>query len=217
MTKVKICCIADEDEALKAIAHGADALGLVSSMPSGPGQISDELIAQIVRIIPSGVASFLLTCQQHAETVISQQRMSGVDTLQIVDRFPVAGYAILRSQLPGISIVQVIHVAGEISVDDARIIAPYVDALLLDSGNPSLATKQLGGTGRTHDWEISRRICESVATPVYLAGGLNPDNVTEAIRQVRPHGIDVCSGVRTNGQLDPLKLERFMRAVRQLP
>jgi phosphoribosylanthranilate isomerase len=88
-----------------------------------------------------------------------------------------------------------------------------VDALLLDSGNPSLATKELGGTGRAHDWAVSRRIRDAVGVPVYLAGGLNPQNVRKAIAQVQPFGVDVCSGLRTDGRLDAVKLEEFMRAV----
>jgi phosphoribosylanthranilate isomerase len=214
VTRIKICCIANVEEAHMAIAYGADALGLVSAMPSGPGPIPDERIAEIARVVPPPIATFLLTCSQDADAVIAQQRATGVNTLQLVDRFPLEGYARLRSALPGIAIVQVIHVSGPESVDEAVEVAPHVNALLLDSGNLSLAIKELGGTGRTHDWAISRMICESVTTPVFLAGGLNAGNVAEAIRQVRPFGVDLCSGVRTNGRLDPVKLDLFLRAVR---
>ena len=100
------------------------------------------------------------------------------------------------------------------SVDEAIAVAPHVDAILLDSGNQSLAIKELGGTGRTHDWSLSRRIREAIDVPIFLAGGLNPTNVAAAIREVQPFGIDVCSGLRTEGDLDPQKLSEFIRAIR---
>ena len=118
----------------------------------------------------------------------------------------------LREALPGIAIVQVIHVRGAESVDEARRVAPYVHAILLDSGNPAAAVKELGGTGRVHDWGVSAAIRQAVDVPVWLAGGLRTDNVAEAVRRVGPFGLDVCSGVRTHGVLDQDKLEAFIRA-----
>jgi phosphoribosylanthranilate isomerase len=111
--------------------------------------------------------------------------------------------------------MQVIHVTGPEVLAGATAVAPLVDAILLDTGSPSAAVKELGGTGRTHDWAVSRQIREAVDVPVFLAGGLRADNVAAAIRQVRPGGIDVCTGVRTEGRLDPDKLARFVEAVRQ--
>ncbi len=90
---------------------------------------------------------------------------------------------------------------------------PGVDAILLDSGNQKLAVKELGGTGRTHDWRISRQIVESVHVPVFLAGGLTPENVLVAIRKVRPFGLDICSGLRTNGHLDEEKVQQFFASI----
>ncbi len=182
-------------------------------MPSGPGVISESLITEIAKTIPPGVASFLLTSLQDAGDIIDQHRRCGVNTIQICDRLTKGTYDDLRSALPGIGIVQVIHVLGDESIDEARDTAPHVNAILLDSGNPKLATKELGGTGRKHNWEISRRICESVSVPVYLAGGLNAQNVTGAIEQVRPFGVDICSGVRTDGRLDETKLSAFCRNI----
>ena len=109
--------------------------------------------------------------------------------------------------------MQVVHVSGEASVAEALAVCPHVDALLLDSGNPSLAVKELGGTGRVHDWSLGARIVRSVPRPVYLAGGLKPDNVARAIEQVRPFGVDVCSGLRTDGKLDEEKLAAFTGAI----
>ncbi len=210
--RVKICCIASIAEAWLAIEHGASALGLVSAMPSGPGPIPDDLIAEIAARIPPGVSSFLLTCQQDAEAIIDQQRRLGVNTIQICDRLPAGSYRRLREALPGVSLVQVVHVTGPEAVAEAIAIAPEVDAILLDSGNQSLPVKELGGTGRTHDWRLSRAIREAIEVPLFLAGGLKPENVAEAIRAVRPFGVDVCSGLRIEGRLDPQKLAAFFRA-----
>jgi phosphoribosylanthranilate isomerase len=208
-TRVKICCINSIEEAQMAIRFGASAIGLVSEMPSGPGVISEERIRDIVQHVPSDIDSFLLTSKQNPETVVAQQKKTCVQTIQLVDAFPISGYATLRDALPGIRLVQVIHVVGERSLEEATAIAPFVDAILLDSGNPSLAVKELGGTGRTHNWSVSRRIRDAVPIPIYLAGGLKPENVCEAIEHVHPYAVDVCSGVRTNGCLDEQKLAAF--------
>jgi phosphoribosylanthranilate isomerase len=212
--RVKICCIASIDEAWLAIDHGASALGFVSRMPSGPGPIEEELIAEIVPRIPAGISTFLLTSETEAEPIIAQQRRTRVNTIQLVDTVAPGTHEKLRENLPGVALVQVIHVIGRDSVDEAMAIAPLVDALLLDSGNPSLAVKELGGTGRVHDWRLSREISERSPVAVYLAGGLNPSNAREAIEQVKPFALDVCSGLRTDGALDPQKVDAFMRAVR---
>lgn len=211
--RVKVCCIASVEEARLAIRCGASALGLVSAMPSGPGIIDEETIAEIVRQVPPGVATFLLTCARDSATLISQQRRTGANTLQLCDSVPATCYSELRSALTGIKIVQVIHVRGVESIADAVDAAPHVDALLLDSGNPVLPVKELGGTGRVHDWSLSRRIRVAVNIPVYLAGGLNADNAAEAIRAVAPFALDVCSGIRTDGHLDKSKLTAFMDSV----
>ena len=211
--RIKICCIASIEEAQLAIRYGAPAIGLVSAMPSGPGPIPEGLIAEIARTIPPGVSSFLLTSKQDAESIIDQQRSTGVNTFQLVDAVPIDVYKYLREKLPGISIVQVIHVLGEESIDEALSVEQHVDAILLDSGNPRLAVKQLGGTGRTHDWTISRKIREELNIPVFLAGGLNAENIAGAVRQVGSYGLDVCSGVRTNGKLDKRKLAELFGQV----
>jgi len=201
--------MASLDEARLAIKCGASAIGLVSSMPSGPGVISEELIREIATHTPPPIATFLLTCLQDADQIIAQQRRCRTNTIQLCDSLESGAYAKLRDGLPGISIVQVIHVLGETSIREAVDVAPHVDAILLDSGNPTLQIKELGGTGRRHDWNISKRIREAVSVPLFLAGGLRPDNVAEAVAQVGPFGVDVCSGVRTNGKLDEQKLRSF--------
>lgn len=211
--RVKICCIASLAEAWQALECGAAALGLVGAMPSGPGVISDEAIREIARRVPPPAATFLLTSRTDAAEIVEHQRAVGTSTIQIVDALKTGSYADIRAALPGIRIVQVIHVSGPESLEEAREAAAQVDALLLDSGNPRAAVKILGGTGKTHNWGISRAIRESVEIPVFLAGGLNPANVREAIETVQPFGLDVCSGVRTGGKLDRNKLEQFFEAV----
>ena len=213
-TRFKICCMASVEEMRLAVRCGASAVGLVSAMPSGPGPIDEALIAEIAAKTPPGVASFLLTCLADADAIIAQQRRCRANTIQLCDRIAgIAEYGKLRAALPGIGLVQVIHVSGEESVSEAMEISPHVDAILLDSGNQSLAVKELGGTGRVHDWTLSARIVSGVGCPVYLAGGLNPSNVAAAIAQVRPFGVDVCSGLRTNGKLDEEKLSAFARVI----
>ncbi len=213
LPKVKICCISSLEEAQTAIRAGASALGLVAEMPSGPGVISDTLIREIARSVPPPIATFLLTSRTDASQIIAHQQATGANTVQIVDALSAGSYADLRAALPGIALVQVIHVTGDGSLDEALAIAPQVDALLLDSGNPNLAVKELGGTGRVHNWTISRRIVEQAGKPVFLAGGLRPDNVRAAVEAVQPWGLDLCSGVRTEGKLDERKLEAFFEAL----
>ncbi len=212
--RIKVCCIRDVAEAWTAIDHGASALGLVSAMPSGPGVIEDQAIAAVAKVVPPGVATFLLTSLQDSASIVAQHRRLRTTTLQIVDRLASGSYRDLREALPGIGLVQVIHVRGPESVDEAVTVAPQVDAILLDSGNPALAVKELGGTGRRHDWAISRQIREAVSVPIYLAGGLRAENVAEAIEAVGPFGLDLCTGVRTGGRLDAAKLARFVDAAR---
>ncbi len=212
-TRVKICCIKSVEEAELALQYGVSALGFVSAMPSGPGPISEDQITHIIPHVPPGVSSFLLTSRQDAPSIIKQQHRTRANTLQLVDAISVETLQALRDALPGIALVQVIHVTGTEALEEAQSVAPYVNAILLDSGNPNLPVKELGGTGRIHDWSISRMIREQVGVPVFLAGGLRPENVADAIRSVNPFAVDVCSGVRTNGLLDEEKLSRFFTAI----
>ena len=215
MIRIKICCINSIEEAKIAVNFGASAIGLVAKMPSGPGPISDDLIRKIAATVPPPVATFLLTSETSADEIIKHHKRTNTNTIQIVDSLSEGTYDQLRSSLPSVKIVQVIHVVDEHSVDEAIRIAESVDAILLDSGNPSLKIKELGGTGRVHNWELSRRIRINAKCPVFLAGGLNPENVRHAIETVRPFGVDVCSGVRTDGNLDIQKLELFCQEVFQ--
>ena len=203
-------------EAKVAIHHGADALGLVGKMPSGPGPIPDWLSSEIIKTIPPPIASFLLTSEQASEEIIYHVKRVGTNTVQIVDELTTGTYDDIRTALPHLKIVQVIHVSDGQSIEEAVRLAPSVDALLLDSGNPKASLKTLGGTGNVHNWEISREIVKAVDIPVFLAGGLHSNNVRQAIAMVKPFGVDICSGVRTEGRLDPDKLGAFIKAVHSL-
>lgn len=210
---VKICCIKTIAEAKLAIDAGASALGLVSKMPSGPGVISDEAIAEITASVPRHVETFLLTKRCDAESIIAQHRQCKTSALQLVDTVSPLVLQALRRAIPHVKLVQVIRVAGVESITNAVATAADVDAILLDSGNTSLTTKELGGTGRTHDWRVSDAIRRSVSVPIFLAGGLSSQNVRAAIRAVQPYGVDLCSGVRTDDKLDAMKLEAFFRSL----
>lgn len=212
MARIKICCIASEAEAELAILMGAEAIGLVGKMPSGPGPIPDEDIFRIARSVPPPIATFLLTSDQTAAGIVDHHRRTRTNTIQIVDGLLEPEYDVIRQALPEVKLVQAIHVTGEESVYEACGLAEHVDAILLDSGNPGLTVKELGGTGRRHDWGLSRRIVETCGKPVFLAGGLNAENLQEAVEVVRPFGLDVCSGVRTDGRLDRKKLTAFFEA-----
>jgi phosphoribosylanthranilate isomerase len=210
---LKVCCIASLEEAQMAVDHGAWAIGLVSEMPSGPGTIPDNLIAEIARAAPPNLATFLLTCRTEADDIIDHLNYCKTNTVQLVDAVDPPVYKRIRQALPHIRIVQVIHVVDEDSIKEATAASQYVDALLLDSGNPALAVKELGGTGRVHNWDISRSIVQKVHKPILLAGGMKPENVSAAIARVQPFAIDICTGIRTNGCLDRDKLKALTEAM----
>ncbi|MAP96318.1 MAG: N-(5'-phosphoribosyl)anthranilate isomerase [Ponticaulis sp.] len=206
--------MASVDEAQLAVKHGADAVGLVGAMPSGPGPIPDRKIADIAKQVPPGVSTFLLTSETTATAIAEHLLRTGVSTVQLVQHLSLAETLSLDRVLLSTRRVQVIHMEGPESLDLIDKYEPYVHAFLLDSGRPSAETPELGGTGRTHDWELSRAFVQKSNKPVFLAGGLTPENVGDAIARVKPYGVDVCSGLRTNGHLDAKKVEAFMAAVR---
>ena len=213
MLPVKVCCIQSIEEAALAVTAGARALGLVSEMPSGWGPIPEERIARIAATIPPMVSSVLLTSKTTAAEVIDQIQRCHPNGVQIVDAFPIEGYGEIKEQCPGVEIYQAVHVIDESAIDQAIRIAPHVHGLILDTGSPHGDVKVLGGTGQTHDWSISRKIVDAVDTPVLLAGGLKPENVAQAIEEVRPYGLDLCTSVRRDVALHPALLAQFMRAV----
>lgn len=198
-----------------AIKAGADALGLVARMPSGPGPIPDAAIAEVTAFAPPPVATFLLTSETTAEAISAHVRATNPSTVQVVSHIDPAESEKLAVLEPHVRRVQVIHVEGPEALDLIPAYAPHVHAFLLDSGRPNAVIAELGGTGRAHDWTVSAAFVQATERPVFLAGGLSAANVADAIKQVRPYGLDLCSGVRTDGQLDPVKLAAFVLAVEQ--
>ena len=213
MTHVKICCIANVQEAKLALDYGAHALGLVGPMPSGPGPISPIEAGNIVSQLPSNVNTFYLTSKVSIEEILIEYQVVKSSHIQLTDSTTTTVRKEIKAAYPKLQIVQVIHVVDETSIDEAIEAVAYSDALLLDSGAPDKAIKELGGTGRTHNWEISQQIVNAVNIPVYLAGGLKSNNVAIAVEHVNPFGVDLCSGVRTKGSLDKLKLASFFEAL----
>lgn len=193
-----------------AAAAGADLLGLVGPMPSGPGVLSLKGARSLARTDCPGATPILLTSAETAEDIGADAEYVGVGAVQVVRHIAACEAAKLCAS--PVEYIQVIHVEGPEALELIETYAPHCDAFLLDSGKPSLAT--LGGTGDTHDWRISAKFVRHAPKPVYLAGGLNPDNVGAAIRQVQPSGLDICSGLRPEGRLDPARLSAFMDAVR---
>lgn len=214
--RVKICCITSIEEAKIATAYGASALGLVGHMPSGPGIISDNKILQITKTVPPMVSTFLLTSETKVTAIIDHYKKVNTAVIQIVDELEKKDYQQIKNELPHVKIVQVVHVQDENTVSEAIDLSSSVDAILLDSGNPNLSIKELGGTGRTHNWDLSRKIRDQIDIPVFLAGGINSKNVKQAVAHVKPFGVDLCSGVRSNGKLDENKLSLFFQAIKSI-
>lgn len=214
MLQIKICCIGSIAEAECAIAYGANALGLVSAMPSGPGVIDARVIAEVAAWARGRARTFLLTARTDPHAIAEQVASLRPESVQLVDALPSGAHTLLRRLIPATRLVQVIHVRSESDVAEALALAPLVDEILLDSGNPAAAVRELGGTGRTHDWRLSRRIVEGAGKPVWLAGGLRAENAREAVAAVGPHGLDICSGVRWEGALDAMRLAAFISAAR---
>jgi phosphoribosylanthranilate isomerase len=213
-TRVKICCIATREEAAMAINAGADLVGLVGPMPSGPGPIDLATAASIARGLPPGVASVLLSSATELDRLVGELDLVRPAVLQLVDAVEPEVLEALQRQGAGTRLLQVLHVQDAAVVARARALSSLVDGFLLDSGRPEAAIKELGGTGRVHDWAVSRQVVDAVDRPVFLAGGLNPANIAQAIAEVRPFGVDLCSGIRPAGRLDPDLLLSFMRNVK---
>lgn len=214
-TRVKICCIASHEEAQLAVQAGADAVGFVAVKPSSPRSIENRTIAAIAAAIPPRIATCLSTSESTAAGVARHVATAGTSTVQIVSHLDVTESQQLPGLLPTTRRVQVVHVENESALDLIDRYAPHVHAFLLDSGRPNQPTPTYGGTGRTHDWSVSAKLVRRSPRPVFLAGGLSPANVGEAMKIVRPFGVDLCSGVRVGGRLDRDKLEAFMDAVRR--
>jgi phosphoribosylanthranilate isomerase len=212
---IKICCIRTVEEAQLAFAAGADAIGMVGARPPSPRTIPDAEIATIARALPAQVRTFVLSTASSAEEIAAQVARTHVNAVQVLDHITAAESERLAALIPDIWRVQVVHVEGTEALGLIPRYSPFVSAFLLDSGKPSAPAKEYGGTGRLHDWTISAEFVRRSPKPTFLAGGLTAANAVSAIKAVRPFGLDLCSGVRTDGRLDAAKLDRFIAAVRE--
>jgi phosphoribosylanthranilate isomerase len=213
-TQIKICCMSSIEDVHHAIKAGADAVGFVCAIPTSARTIDINIVESITSKVEPSKDTFLLTSEKTAEEIAEKALLAGVNTVQILSYLGPHEYERLQKLLPNIKFVQVVHIENESSLNSIEAYGRYVHAFLLDSGKPNSSIPEYGGTGRTHDWSISAKFVQRTTHPVFLAGGLTPDNVGEAIKAVRPYGVDLCSGVRTNNALDHYKLEKFIKAVR---
>ncbi len=205
-----------EDDVRLALDAGADAFGLVARMPSGPGPIPDPLIRDIAAAFPERL-SILLSSRTEPSAIRDHLARCGTRGLQLVDAVTAETRAAVKAGFPDLLLIQTVHVGGPAAACAARRAAEHADMLLLDSGAPEPAdgARELGGTGRTHDWQVSAEIVRESPVPVWLAGGLDAENVGRAIETVRPYGVDVCSRLRPASALDPALLQAFVSAARR--
>lgn len=217
--RVKICGITNLEDANFAVSFGADALGfIVGVRRKAEDAISPEEARRIILSLPPYISSVLVTDLMEAKRVIELCKEIGATTIQLQDEIPFDEIVLVRRGLPNIRLVKAVHVTGPQAVDKARGYEGRVDAILLDTLN--IKEDRIGGTGLTHDWRISRRIRERCSLPVILAGGLNPENIEEAIRIVHPYGVDVNSGVENpegglHGRKDPVCVKAFIEKAKK--
>ncbi len=211
--RVKICGTRNVEEARMIVASGADALGfLIGLVEPNPDQIAPEEAAEIIAQLPPSVSSVLVTQQTDPQVVADLCCCARASAVQLHGGFAPEQIPELRRQVPSVTMIQVVHVAGPDSKMAALHAANFADAILLDSPRHGGA----GGTGKTHDWNLSREIVRACSKPVILAGGLTPENVELAIRTVGPSAVDVHSGVEDGqGNKSKEKLVRFVTRARQ--
>jgi phosphoribosylanthranilate isomerase len=208
---VKICGIRRREDALIAAELGADAIGLlVGQRHNSPDFISATVARDIDRALPPSVEAVLVT---HVEDIDKLERLlqeSEIRTVQLHSEIAPSSVERLRGRLPHLKIFKSVSVISADSVAYPEAFAQLVDGFVLDSIN--LATDQVGGTGKTHDWSVSRQIVMRYPEiPSILAGGLNSENVRSAIEQVHPFGVDVNSGTKAPDEFkDPRKIEAFI-------
>lgn len=206
--RVKICGIQSQEDMSTALQAGADALGfLVGITHVAEDKIGLEEAKYLIEQLPPFVSSVAVTHLQQTDEIVDIVRTIRCTTVQVHNDVEVSVLQQIRAKLPHVKIIKAVHVTGQEALDYAREMASYVDALLLDSRT----SDRLGGTGLTHDWNISRQIVEQGPVPVILAGGLTPSNVGDAVQSVRPFGVDVNSGVEIAGKKDPHKCREFVQ------
>ncbi len=213
---LKLCALQTPTEALAAHAAGASAFGLLCGLTHrAEDQVTPDQARAIVAALPSAAETVLVTHLTAPAPIADLARAIGVRAVQAHGDLPPEGLRALRALLPGLRLIKAVHVDAPAPavLARARPYLPHADAILLDSRTAD----RLGGTGRTHDWAVSRAVAAALhPVPVILAGGLTPDNVAAAIAAVRPAGVDVNSGVEdpATGAKDPDRMRRFVAAAR---
>jgi len=208
--KVQIAGVSSIEEALVCEIAGADALGFTVRLPHGVHDgLTEDKARSIISSLPPFIASVAITYVDNAREAVDLCRFLGVTTLQLHGDFPTQELPLLRVGLPHLRIIRAMHVTGPESVDRIRDVQRKVDAVILDTLDPH--TGRLGATGRTHDWNVSRAIVLRSRVPIILAGGLNSENVADAIRTVGPWGVDVHTGVEyEDGRRNIEKIRAFV-------
>jgi phosphoribosylanthranilate isomerase len=211
--RIKVCGNRSEDDLTAAVAAGADAVGLISGVTHvSEDAIEPDRAAALARLVPPYVSVVLVTHLATVESILALADRVRPDTLQPHGEIEPSVCAAVREARPLLRTSQAVHVTGPEAVERAARFAPHCDALLLDSRTAD----RLGGTGRTHDWSLSRRIADRLGLPVILAGGLTAENVAQAIGVVEPYAVDVNSEVDdSNGDKDPQRLRAFTMAARR--
>ncbi|WP_129113037.1 phosphoribosylanthranilate isomerase [Halegenticoccus tardaugens] len=205
MVRVKVCGITNEDDLRAAERAGADAIGLIAEVPvDTPREIEPGRAAELAAAAPPFLTTALVSMPETVERAVELAKVVRPDVLQLHGEYDADELRYVRAEAD-------VAVVGVVSCEEADRAARYddaVDALLVDSASPSGA----GGTGETHDWERTRDLVRELTSPVVLAGGLTPANVSDAVAAVRPHAVDVASGVETDGGVkDHDAVRRFVR------
>ena len=194
-----------------AVDAGCDALGFIMGVTHRSSDVvTPAEAAKLIRRLPPFIEPVAVTHLQETEDLIRLVKDSRCTTLQIQDTIEPSEIDVIRDALPYAKIVKAVHVTGESAIAMGKRYEPYADALILDTRTGD----QIGGTGIPHDWNISATIVATSAIPVILAGGLTPENVREAIRKVRPYGVDVHTGVKKDGVRNPDRTLAFAREAR---
>jgi len=216
MIKVKICANRSVEDAKMSIAFGADVIGILVGQEHTSDDFVDKFKAREIATFAKGKCDVsLVTHLTNAKEIIELTKFIGNNTIQLHSDISEDEVLLIRKELPNVKLVRLIHVSsdGKICTDYQKM--KYVDFYLLDSFN--LKTNQVGGTGLTHDWNKSRKLISILNKPTFLAGGLNPNNVKEAIKLTRPYGVDVNSGCKNElGKKDANKVKLFVQNAKDL-
>ena len=224
MMKTQIYSIMNADEALACVKAGADRVGILVNTPENPNRYPCEITAEeakpVFEALKGKATSVLISVQDTEEEIFSQLEYLRPDVLHLC-----AGYKgsvrfreKLRERFPEIELMEAVGVTDESAVQEALRISEYADCIILDSVDPNIAG--IGAAGVTHDWNIDRKIIETVNVPVIVAGGLGPENVAEVIRKTHPWGVDSLTktSIKKDGVIigkDTKRVKEFCRIAKE--